>query len=91
MALLGLAVLATAVGGGTYVYAKSKNVSDGQAAVAGVATGAGAAATAAVVSFLVSAVLPLLMIATIIGVPAAGAYYFLNKDKRKALGPGRDY
>jgi hypothetical protein len=88
MALLGLALLATAVGGGTYVYAKSKNASDGQAAVAGVATGAGAAATA----FIVSALLPFLVIATIIGVPAAGAYYYLNKDKsRKALGPGRDY
>jgi amino acid transporter len=84
---LGLVLLATAVGGGTYVYAKSKNASDGQAAVAGVATGAGTAVTA----FLVAWLLPILTIATIIGVPAAGAYYYLNKDKRKALGPGRDY
>jgi hypothetical protein len=84
---LGLVLLAAAVGGGTYVYAKSKNASDGQAAVAGVATGAGTALTAV----LVSALLPILVIATVIGVPAAGAYYFLNKDKRKALGPGRDY
>lgn len=92
MALPGLLLLATAVGGGTYVYAKSKNASNGQAAVAGVATGAGTAATAALVGFLVSAVLPILMLVTIIGVPAAGAYYYLNKDKsRKALGPGRDY
>jgi hypothetical protein len=84
---LGLVLLAAAVGGGTYVYAKSKKASDGQAAIAGVATGAGTAVTA----FLVSALLPFLVIATIIGVPAAGAYYYLNKDKRKALGPGRDY
>jgi hypothetical protein len=86
---LGLVLLvAAAVGGGTYAYAKSKDASNGQAAVAGVATGAGTAVTA----FLVSALLPFLVIATIIGVPAAGAYYYLNKDKsRKALGPGRDY
>lgn len=84
---LGLVLLAAAVGGGTYVYAKSKKASDGQAAIAGVATGAGTAVTA----FLVSALLPFLVIATIIGVPAAGAYYYLNKDKRKALGSGRDY
>lgn len=88
MALPGLLLLATAVGGGTYVYAKSKKASDGQAAMAGVATGAGTAVTA----FLLSALLPFLVIATIIGVPAAGAYFYLNKDKsRKALGPGRDY
>jgi amino acid transporter len=85
---LGLVLLAAAVGGGTYVYAKSKHASDGQAAVAGVATGAGTALTAALVAWL----LPILVLATIIGVPAAGAYYYLNKDKsRKALGPGRDY
>ncbi len=84
---LGLVLLATAVGGGTYVYAKSKNASDGQAAVAGVATGAGTAVTA----FLVAWLLPILTIATIIGVPAVGAYYYLNKEKRKALGPGRAY
>ena len=85
---LGLIALATPVGGGTYAYAKTKNASNSQAAVAGVATGAGTAATA----FLVSALLPVLMIAAIVGVPAAGAYYYFNKDKgRKALGPGRDY
>lgn len=83
----GLIALATLVGGGTYAYAKSKNASNGQAAVAGVATGAGTAATA----FVVSALLPVLMIAAIVGVPAAGAYYYFNKDKRKALGPGSDY
>ena len=32
----GLIALATLVGGGTYAYAKSKNASNGQAAVAGV-------------------------------------------------------
>jgi amino acid transporter len=85
---LGLVLLAAAVGGGTYAYAKSKEASNGQAAVAGVATGAGTAITAVVLTWI----LPFLVIATIIGVPAAGAYYYLNKDKsRKALGPGRDY
>jgi hypothetical protein len=87
MALFGLAVLATAVGGATYVYAKSKNASDGAAATVGAITGAGSAVTA----FLISALFPFLMVAAIIGVPAAGAYFYLNKDKRKALGPGRDY
>ena len=89
MSLGALVLLATAVGGGTYAYAKSKNASNGQAAAAGVATGAGTAVTA----FLVSALLPFLAIAAIIGVPAAGAYLYLNKDKgRKALGPGsNDY
>jgi len=83
----GLIALATLVGGGTYAYAKTKNASNGQAAAAGVATGAGTAATA----FLVSALLPILTLAAIIGVPAAGAYYYFNKDKaRKALGPGRN-
>lgn len=85
---LALVLLATAVGGGTYAYAKTKNASNGQAATAGVAAGAGTAVTA----FLVSALLPLLFLAAIVGVPAAGAYYYLNKGKsRKALGPGKDY
>jgi uncharacterized membrane protein YfcA len=83
---LGLLALATLVGGGTYLYAKSKNASNGTAAVAGVASGAGTALTAAVVSFL----FPFLLIAGIVGVPAAGVYYYFNKDKRKALGPARD-
>jgi uncharacterized membrane protein YfcA len=83
---LGLAALATLVGAGTYVYAKSKNASNGTAAAAGVASGAGTAVTAA----LVSALFPVLLIAGIIGVPAAGVYYFFNKEKQKALGPARD-
>lgn len=84
---LGLVLLALGVGGGTYAYAKSKHASNGQAAAVGVAAGAGTALTASLLTFL----LPLLVIATIIGVPAAGAYYYLNKDKtRKALGPGRN-
>jgi len=29
-------------------------------------------------------------VAGIIGIPAAGVYYYFNKDKRKALGPARD-
>lgn len=83
----GLFLLAAAVGGGSYLYAKSKQASNGQAAMVGAAAGAGTAVTAA----LVSALFPVLVLATIIGVPAAGAYYYLNKDKQKALGPGRDY
>jgi hypothetical protein len=83
---LSLIALATLVGAGTYVYAKSKNASNGTAAVAGVASGAGTAATAA----LVSALFPVLLVAGIVGIPAAGVYYYFNKDKRKALGPARD-
>ena len=83
---MSLLLLATLVGAGTYVYAKSKNATNGTAAAAGVASGAGAAATAAVLGFL----LPYLFIAGVIGIPVAGAYYYLNKDKQKALGPARD-
>ena len=85
---LGLVLLATAVGAGTYLFAKSKKATDGTAAVAGVATGAGAAA--AVV--LVQALMPVLIVAGIIGLPAAGFYYLgKSKGERKALGPGKDY
>lgn len=83
---MSLFVIATLVGAATYVYAKSKNATNGTAAVAGVASGAGAAATAAVVSFL----LPVLFVAGIVGIPAAGVYYYFNKEKQKALGPARD-
>jgi hypothetical protein len=83
---LSLVALATLVGAGTYVYAKSKNASNGTAAVAGVASGAGTAVTAA----LVTALFPILLVMGIVGVPAAGVYYYFNKDKRKALGPARD-
>ncbi|HLT36677.1 MAG TPA: hypothetical protein VK034_10330, partial [Enhygromyxa sp.] len=62
---LSLFALATLVGAGTYVYAKSKNASNGTAAVAGVASGAGTAVTAA----LVSALFPVLLVAGIIGIP----------------------
>jgi hypothetical protein len=83
---LGLAALATLVGAGTYAYAKSKNAGNGTAAAAGVASGAGTA----VVGVLVGALLPVLVIAGIVGIPAAGVYYFFNKEKQKALGPARD-
>lgn len=86
---LGLILLATAVGGGTYLYAKSKQATTGTAAVAGAATGAGAAGAV----LLVQAALPLLIVAGIIGLPAAGIYYIGKaRGERKALGPGRrDY
>lgn len=79
-------LIAILVGAGTFLYAKSKDASNGTAAAAGVATGAGAAVTAA----LIGALLPVLLVAGAIGIPAAGAYYYFNKDKRKALGPARD-
>jgi hypothetical protein len=40
---IGMIALATLVGAGTYAYAKSKQASNGTAAVAGVAGGAGTA------------------------------------------------
>jgi hypothetical protein len=82
---LGTILLATAVGGGTYLYAKSKQASSGTAAVAGVATGAGTAAA----TMLLSVLWPVLLVVGVVGVPA----YFIGKSKseRKALGPGRDY
>ncbi|NVB38132.1 hypothetical protein G6O69_09835 [Pseudenhygromyxa sp. WMMC2535] len=57
--------------------------------MAGVATGAGAAGAA----LLLHALLPVLIVAGIIGVPAAGFYYLgKSKGERKALGPGsNDY
>lgn len=83
---IGMIALATLVGAGTYVYAKSKNASNGTAAVAGVAGGAGTAVAAT----LIGAMLPILYVAGIIALPAAGAYLYFNKDKQKALGPARD-
>jgi hypothetical protein len=82
---LGTLLLATAVGGGTYLYAKSKEASSGTAAVAGVATGAGTAAAA----MLLSVVWPVLLVVGVVGVPA----YLIGKSRNgpKALGPGRDY
>ncbi len=74
------------VGAGTFVYAKSKEASNGTAAAAGAATGAGTAVTAALLAWM----LPILFVAGVIALPAAGAYYYFNKDKRKALGPARD-
>lgn len=83
-------LLAAAVGGGTYLYAKSKQASTGTAAVAGAATGAGTAAAVAVVSAVVGPLLSVLIPVAIIAVPA----YYIGKSSsrdRKALGPGRDY
>lgn len=83
-------LLAAAVGGGTYLYAKSKQASTGTAAVAGAATGAGTAAAVAVVSAVVGPLLSVLVPVAIIAVPA----YYIGKSSsrdRKALGPGRDY
>ena len=81
---LGLIAIATLVGASTYVYAKSKNATNGTAAVAGVAGGAGTAVTAMLLAWM----LPVLLVLGVVAVPAAGAYYYFNKDKRKALGPG---
>ena len=40
---------------------------------------------------LVQALMPVLIVAGIIGLPAAGFYYLgKSKGERKALGPGRD-
>lgn len=83
---LTLIAIATLVGASTYVYAKSKNASNGTAAAAGVAGGAGTA----VAAMVLSAMLPVLLVAGAIALPAAGAYYYFNKDKQKALGPARD-
>ena len=84
--MIGTILLSAAVGGGVYAYAKKKDASNQQALTAGVASGAGTAVTA----FLVTTFLPVLVLAAIIGVPAAGAYLYLNKGKQKALGPGSD-
>lgn len=81
-----LIALATLVGAGTYVYAKTKNASNGTAAAAGVAGGAGTAVAATILG----AMLPVLFVLGVIAVPAAGAYLYFNKDKRKALGPAPD-
>ena len=85
MALL-LTVTAIAVGAGTYLYAKSKNAKNSTAAIAGVAGGAGTAAA----GMAIAAAWPLLVIAGIIGIPAAGFYYLGKAKGQKALGRGRD-
>lgn len=82
-------LIAAAVGGGTYLYAKSKQASTGTAAVAGAATGAGTAAAVSIVGAVLGTVLPVLIPIAIIGIPA----YYIGKSSsrdRKALGPGRD-
>lgn len=84
---IGTILFATAVAGGTYLFAKSKDAKNGTAAVAGVAGGAGAAVAVVVAQ----ALLPVAIVAGIIGLPAAGFYYLgKSKGERKALGPGRD-
>lgn len=87
---LPLFILATLVGAGTYVYAKSKNATNGTAAIAGVASGAGTAVASWIVMTMLAFLIPILVVAGVVGLPAAGVYLYFNKDKRKALGPARD-
>lgn len=75
-------LLALAVGGGTYLYAKKRKASSSSAAVAGVASGAGTAAAATVFA----ATWPLIFL---VGVPAAAIYYYGKSKGQRALPPGR--
>jgi hypothetical protein len=80
--MLVTAMLALAVGGGTYLYAKKRQAPNSTAAVAGVVTGAGTVAAATVFA----ATWPLLFL---VGVPAAAIYYYGKSKGQRALPPGR--
>ena len=82
---LGTLLLAAAVGGGTYAIATNKQGSDGTAAVAGLAAGAG---TAVAVPILLG-ILGWVIILGLITIPAAGVYYMVKGNDTKALPPGR--
>lgn len=81
---LGTFLLAGAVGVGTYALAKSKNASDGPAAIAGAAAAGG---TMLLVPLLLG-LLGWLLIIGLITVPAAGVYFLMKGNDRKALPPG---
>jgi hypothetical protein len=81
----GMILLASAVAGGTFAIAKSKNANNGTAALAGVAAGAGTA----VVLPVLMALLGWVLILGLISIPAAGVYLYMSKGKdQKALPPG---
>lgn len=82
---LGTILLATAVGGGTYAIAKSKNASNGTAAVAGAAAGVG---TALVLPLLLG-LIGWLIIIGLVSIPAAGVYMLVKSKDQQALPPGR--
>ena len=78
---IGTLLIAAAAGGATYAIAKNKNKTNGEAALAGAAVGAG---TAIALPLAMGA----LFWAAVIGIPVAGGYYLFTKDKQKALPPG---
>ena len=81
---IGTILLAAAAAGGTYAVAKSKNKTNGEAALAGAAVGAG---TAIALPFVLG-VLGWAVIAAVIGIPAAGVYLYMKGKDQKALPPG---
>ena len=81
---LGTFLFAAAVGVGTYALAKSKNTSDGTAAVAGAAAAGG---TMVLVPLLLG-LLGWLLIIGLVTVPAAGVYFLMKGSDRKSLPPG---
>jgi hypothetical protein len=81
---LGTFLFAGAVGVGTYALAKSKNASDGSAAMAGAAAGVG---TMLVVPLLLG-LLGWMIIIGLVSIPAAGVYFLMKSNDRRALPPG---
>lgn len=82
---IGTILLAGAAGVGTYAAAKSKNKTNGEAALAGAAVGAGTALAIP----LALTVLGWAVMAAVVAIPVGGAIYLLNKNKdQKALPPG---
>lgn len=82
---LGTILFAAAVGGVTYGIAKSKNASEGSAAMAGAVAGVGTA----LITPLLLGLLGWLIIIGLVTVPAAGVYFLMKGNDRKALPPGR--
>jgi hypothetical protein len=79
-------LVGSAVAGGTYLYAKKKQASTGQSAVAAAATGAASGAATALTVALISALWPLFVLGGLVG----GAYYIGKKQSLKALPPSSD-
>ncbi len=76
-------LVGSAVAGGTYLYAKKKQASTGQSAVAAAASGVASGAATAFTVAVIAAMWPLLVLGGLVG----GAYYIGKRHSLKALPP----
>lgn len=76
-------IIGAAVAGGTYLYAKKRKASSGQAGMAAAATGAASAGATWLALAALAATWPVL----VLGGAVAGAFYLGKKSGPKALPP----